>query len=278
MATTVVFLLAAVFIGTSTAHFKCLRNISCYENSSTIINIPQILSLESICFDFCRQTNCSDLLPTDLVGKLAGGIAGAVSDAISGPVKCLLDPKGDGSNPNKVSPFQACAFPCILDLNLLNICDIQAIVTTLVKICPKTDMRGLCLSACLCCGEENQPLDVCVNLCLSNQGIDLSIKPADLPLLDGLVHGHGGIDVLHIGGKSSDEDEGPLGGILGDVDILGSHSKSREHGGCSKCNGGSGGSGGEQHDTGNGANGGQASTTAAPAAPAPEATTPCATP
>jgi hypothetical protein len=240
-----VILVAASLIGASNAHFKCLRNISCYDDSNTILDLQPIASLESICLDFCHQANCSKTAPTDLIGKLAGGVAGAVSNLVSGPLQCLLDPNGDGKNPNQVSNYQACVFPCILNLNLLNVCDIQAIVTTLVKVCPDSDRRGLCLSACLCCGKEEEPLDVCVNLCLSNQGIDLSIKPADIPLLGGVLGGKSsggkskggksGIHVLHLGGKSSEEKKGGLlGGLVGDIDILGSHSGGKSRGSHSK--------------------------------------------
>jgi hypothetical protein len=106
------------------------------------------------------------------------GSSGNALDQVLGGAACLLP---GNTNPNKVSPYQACLFPCILDLNVLNVCDVQAIITKVVKICPKADLKGVCVSACLCCSaDEGETVDTCVNLCLSNHGIDLNLSPLKL--------------------------------------------------------------------------------------------------
>jgi len=174
-------LVSAILVGLSEAHFKCHRNVTQFNNTHELLDLKPLLSLESVCLDFCKQANCSTPIPGGLLGGGAtGDLLGSVANSVggllsSGPAQCLLDPNGDGSNPNKVTNYQACAFPCILNLNLLNVCDVQAIVTSLVSVCPNADLRGLCVSACLCCGNET--IDVCVNLCLGSRGIHLNISP-----------------------------------------------------------------------------------------------------
>jgi hypothetical protein len=177
-----VVLAAAVLFGMSEAAFKCNRDISKDNHTNTLLNLTSLLNipltLESVCLQTCNQANCSsDDCAAGLLGKVTGGVAGTLVDVVNGPAQCILNPKGDGSNPNKLSNNQACLIPCILDLNLLDICDVQAIITSLIKICPKADVKALCVSACLCCGKDEEPLDVCVNVCLSNKGIGLNIPP-----------------------------------------------------------------------------------------------------
>jgi hypothetical protein len=231
-------LFAAVLIGMSEAGFKCCRDISQDKNTNTLLNLTSLLNipltLESVCLQTCNQANCSSAdAAAGLLGQVTGGVAGTLVDLVNGPAQCLLNPNGDGSNPNNLSPNTACMIPCILDLNLLDICDVQAIITSLIKICPKADVKGLCVSACLCCGKNEDPLDVCVNACLSNKGIGLNIPPllgsgqgpqvgpVQLPPLP--IQGGGAVGGILAGGSQDDKGgkEGILDPLLGKDGILG---------------------------------------------------------
>jgi len=240
-------LVAAVLCGVANAHFRC-TNVSAYNDSNTLLDLKPLLSLESIAFDFCKQSNCTDadVLPAGLgglVGKVGGAVAELADDLLRGPLQCLLDPNGDHSNPNKVTPYQTCVFASILSLNVLDTCDVQLIVSTLSKICPCADLHKLAISACLCCGKPDERLEVCVNLALGSKGLQLDIQPADVPIIGDLLGGKEGTNILKIGEQSkskskSKSKESGLGELLGDdgiqlggIQLLGSASRSKEKGG-----------------------------------------------
>lgn len=94
----------------------------------TILDLSPIATLEGVCFDICN--NCSGQgrvdHVTDFLGGLLGGtgnkydtgVIGNVVDVL-GPAKCLAD------QGLQVTGYQACVIPCILNLNVLGICDVQ---------------------------------------------------------------------------------------------------------------------------------------------------------
>jgi len=140
-------------------HLRCKK----VRSGNKLIDLDPIASLENFCLDFCKNSNCSH-------DYKANGLLGSVSKA----ARCLLDEVG-----NAITPLQSCYFPCILNLNVLETCDVTAIAGLFGQICPNGDKRARCLDVCACCATSDDPklLDVCVNLCLTDDGVKLDVNP-----------------------------------------------------------------------------------------------------
>jgi len=146
-------------------HFQCHKRKNAtltYKNK--ILDLEPLASLENICAQTCQENKCLGKL-----SKPAGLLA-----PVSGAVQCLLD---DISN---ITPFQQCLFPCFLKLNLLETCQVKAIVGDLLAVCPDQDKERLCVSACACCALKNGPLDACVKVCLTEDGIKVNANVNDI--------------------------------------------------------------------------------------------------
>jgi len=246
--------IAVVLFGYSEAFFKCRRNntADCNQQTTTsawdvvptlrpILDLKPILTLEGICANVCN--NChgpgTTAKPQDFVDGLVNGVllggsdGGAVSGLLKGtPAECL------GGVGVPLTKHQACLFPCILELNLLNLCNIDAIVSKLTAFCPNFEYHALCAEACACCGDDNQPLDVCVEVCLTHSkgkkdGVQLPIVGNALPgtnlLPQDIIQGLPGANIAtgnsnsnsnsnsNNDNNSGDKDNGGLLGGLGNV-------------------------------------------------------------
>jgi len=145
--------------GGGKGHFTCNRKPT---GGKDILNLDPVASLENLCLDVCQNQTCGNSNNPGLLGA----------------AQCLLN--GVSST---LSPLQSCLIPCILNLNALQTCNAAVIATQLAKLCPDFQRKPLCLSVCACCALDNDPLlDVCVNACVSSDGLDVSaIAPGLLP-------------------------------------------------------------------------------------------------
>jgi hypothetical protein len=141
------------------SHFKCNRKPTGGQN---ILNLDPVLSVENLCADVCKNSTCGNQGQPGLLG----------------PAECLLNSAG-----SVLSPFQSCLIPCILNLNVLETCNAAVIASTLAKLCPDFKKQAVCASVCACCALEDDPLlNVCINACVSDKGLDVSIlAPGVLP-------------------------------------------------------------------------------------------------
>lgn len=152
--------------------FRCRQQKGNFTYQERVVDLDPILSLEGYCTRFSRDAKCSggDPKKGGLVGNLVENVV-EVSGSLTGPVLKQVT--------------------CILDLNVLNLCDVDVIVNKLVQYCPKgADRKALCISACACCGDKGSILDACVNLCLTNEG-KLNVNVDPLRVLDGEGKGDG---------------------------------------------------------------------------------------
>jgi len=136
-----------------------------------VIDLDPLATLEGYCTKFSHDSKCDGGKPKEggLVGNLVDNVV-EVAGSLAGPVLKQVT--------------------CIVDLNVLNLCDVDVIVNKLVEYCPKYDRKALCVSACACCGDKGSVLDACVNLCLTKEGkLNLNVDP--LRLLDGEGKGNG---------------------------------------------------------------------------------------
>jgi len=137
-----------------------------------VIDLDPLATLEGYCTKFSKDTKCSSGKTKDggLVGNLVDHVV-ETSGQLTGPVLKQVT--------------------CIVDLNVLDLCDVDVIVNKLVQYCPKNqDRKALCISACACCGDKGSILDACVNLCLTKAGkLNANVDP--LRVLDGEGKGKG---------------------------------------------------------------------------------------
>jgi hypothetical protein len=184
-----------------------------------ILNLRPILSLEGVCFDLCNECygqGQSDN-ETDFLGGLLGGTGNAESKGVLGDVLDMLKPIKDQGL--ELTGKQACMIPCIAKLNVLKACDVQAIVAKLVGVCPNLQSKAICVSACLCCGENKDPLDICVNVCLERHNGDPN--NAKFPIIGETPVGNvlpqdglgGLLPGVGLGINSKDKNEGSPNGV-----------------------------------------------------------------
>jgi len=137
--------------------FKCNRKPAGHD----ILNLDPVASVTNLCADVCKNNTCGNQGQPGLLG----------------PAECLLN-----SASSLLSPFQSCLIPCILNVNALETCNAALIVSKLLPLCPDFNKQAVCASVCACCALDNDPLlDVCVNACVSGQGLNVSVLSNVLP-------------------------------------------------------------------------------------------------